>query len=161
MIRLLLLLALPLAAQTPPAPATVMPGKFYATGATFQTASHPELTGWAAIALPLDQKRENWSFSAYAVTPSKGSPFTLRTSTTTGFATQIKALGPCRIHALAMGGFVTNGQNSSGTGSVGPLGVCPAFKSKTWKIVGAYLRTKTALPGTDPASYWLGIGRTF
>jgi hypothetical protein len=147
------LLALPLAAQP-------MSSRFYSVGATFQTYSHPELTGWAAVALPLDQARQNWSFSAYSVVPS-AKPFRIRTATTTGFATQIKVLGPCRVFALAMGGFVTDGQNSSATGSVGPLGVCPLNHRATWQVLGAYLRTKTNLPGQDPPSYWLGIGRSF
>lgn len=149
----LLLLALPLAAQS-------MPGKFYSLGATFQTVSHPELTGWAALAIPLDQKRENWSFSAYSVVPS-AKPLRIRTNTTTGFATEIKRIGPCHVFALAMGGFVTDGTNNSATGSVGPLGSCPITRNHVWQVIGAYLRTKTNLPGGDPPSYWLGFGRTF
>ena len=149
----LIVLTLPLAAQT-------MTPRFYALGAEFQTVSHPELTGFAAVALPLDQKRENWSFSAYSVVPS-AKPLRIRTATTTGFATEIKVLGPCHVFALAMGGFVTDGQNNSATGSVGPLGVCPLDHRGTWSILGAYLRTKTNLPGQDPPSYWLGFGRTF
>lgn len=148
----LALLALPLAAQ--------MPSRFYAVGSEFQTQSHPELTGWAAVALPLDEKRENWSISAYSTTPSR-LPLRLRTATATGFATQIKSVGPCRVYALAIGGFATDGTNNSATGSVGPLGVCPLNHRRTWELVGAYLRTKTNLPGSDPPSYWLGLGRSF
>ena len=149
----LALLAMPLVAQS-------MPAKFYSVGAEFQTYSHPELTGWAAVAIPLDQKHENYSFSAYSVIPG-ANPFRIRTATTTGFATQLKVIGPCTVFALAMGGFVTDGQNSSATGSVGPLGVCPLDHRHTWSVLGAYLRTKTNLPGQDPPSYWLGFGRTF
>lgn len=150
---LFLTLSLPTFAQ--------MMGKFYATGATFQTASHPELTAWAAIALPLDAKQENWSFSAYSVIPVKGPPITLQTSTTTGLTTQIKTIGPLHIFALGMGGFVTNGKYSGGSGSVGPLGVLPLGRRKTWNILGAYLKTTTNLPVKDTDSYWLGFGRSF
>lgn len=149
----LLLLTLPLAAQVPM-------GHFYAAGANFQTVSHPELTGWAAVAIPLGQKEQNWSFSAYLIAPS-AAPFRIRTSTTTGFATELRVIGPCHVFALAMGGFVTDGTNNSATGSVGPLGVCPLDKRHTWNILGAYLRTKTNLPGKDAPSYWLGFGKTF
>ncbi len=150
----LVLLSLPLTAQT-------MPSKFYATFANFQTISHPELTGGAAIAIPLDQKQENYSFTTYDVTPRLiKNQFSIQTSVRTGIATSIKDIGPCRIFALVDGGYATTGESGSGAIGGGFTAVCPMFKLPSWKLLGGARIIKTAEPGS-PKSYQLGFGRSF
>jgi hypothetical protein len=135
-------------------------GHFYATFASFQQQTHPELTGGAAVALPLDQKEQNWSFTSYDVTPRLiGKVFSTQTSVRTGFATSVKDIGPCRIFALVDGGYAIAGNTASGAVGGGFVGVCPLGKTK-FKALGAVRIIKTADPGS-PKSYQLGIGRTF
>ncbi len=148
--------AFPLIAQTQP-----QPQKFYALFSNFQTISHPELTGGAAIAIPLDSKQENYSFTTYDVTPRLiASKFSIQTSVRTGIATQVKDIGPCRIFALVDGGYATTGENGSGAIGGGFTAVCPMFKVPSWKILGGARIIKTADPGS-PKSFQLGFGRSF
>jgi hypothetical protein len=149
----LLVFALPLAAQTPA-------GHFYATFMNFQQQTHPALTGGAAVAIPLDQKEQNWSFTSYDVTPRLiGKAFSVQTSVRSGFAAGIKDFGQCRIFALVDGGYATNGNTASAAVGGGFVGVCPIGKTK-FKVLGAVRIVKTADPGS-PKSYQLGFGRSF
>ena len=135
--------------------------RFYATGATFEQYSHPELTGWAAMALPLDQARQNWSFTEYDVTASREKPAALQTSVRTGFATQVKAIGPLRIFAIADGGYATANNAAGGAVGGGFLGFLPLGKKKVWNLLGAYRILKTSVASGSPKFYQLGFGRTF
>jgi hypothetical protein len=151
--RLLFLLALPLAAQAPSQ-------KFYASFLNFQQYTHPQLTGGAAVALPLDHARENWSFTSYDVIPRLADrKLTIQTSVRSGVATTIKTIGPCRIFALVDGGYATSGTGASAAIGGGFVGVCPIGKTK-FKILGATRILKTADPGS-PKSFQLGFGRSF
>ena len=147
------ILSFPLAAQTPPA-------HFYATFLNFQQQTHPELTGGAAVALPLDSAQNNYSFTSYDVTPRLiAKKFQIQTSVRTGIATQVKDIGPCRVFALVDGGYANTGDTASGAVGGGFVGVCPLAKTK-FKVLGAVRIIKTSDPGS-PKSYQLGIGRPF
>ncbi|MES2136982.1 MAG: hypothetical protein V4502_07990 [Pseudomonadota bacterium] len=143
-------MALPLAAQ----------GKFYMTGAVFSPAVHPELTGVAAVAIPLDSAEQNWSYTSYDVTPRKAArAFTFQTSVRTGFATQVKALGRVRLFALIDGGYAQL-DNTAG-GAVGGGFIASLAVSKTVKLLAAYRILKTSVAAGSPKDFVLAIGRTF
>jgi hypothetical protein len=147
---LFLTLIPPLAAQ----------GKFYLTGAVYSPGGRPAVTGVAAVAIPLDKPESNWSYTSYDVTPRKsGSAFTFQTSVRTGFATQIKALGPCRLYALLDGGYAQVDNSAGGAVGGGFIAALPI--TTNWKLIGAYRILKTSVAPGSPKDLVLAFGRTF
>lgn len=178
MILALLVLALPLVAQIPAcAPNDQAPwcavlhaaadgqdpivpkmGRFYLTGAVFQTVSHPELTGVAAMAIPLGGG--TWSYTTYDVVPTKLSGrITFQTSVRSGACTQTKQFWKILILACADGGIAQANDSAGGALSF----TIPAVVeiSPNWRLVPAYRKTKTALSSDWTQEVILGIGRNF
>ncbi len=149
-LALLLLFSLPLLAQ----------GRFYMLGAVATPNAHPVVTGMAAVAIPFDKAEQNWSYTSYDVTAHLvNSIFTYQTSIRTGFATQVKTIGPIRIFALVDGGYAQVENTAGGAVGGGFVAVCPL--GKNWKLVPAYRILKTSVAPGSPKSFVLAVGRTF
>jgi hypothetical protein len=138
------MLTLSVAAQSLPSD-VVLAGGAYTPGST--------AAGWATYARLVSQATQLYSFSTYQSTIVAGK---LQTSTTTGFATVVKQLGPLSVLAFAQAGIATT-TASTGAFAGGGFAVLRLGKTK-WILGGGY----EALKGTaNPQKIFkLGLGRT-
>ena len=139
---------------------TELPPNFYAAGAGWNQYAHPQINGWASMAHLISTPGVGiYSYSTYDVTSRTARPFTIQTSTRTGFATLVRRYGPVSIFGLGDAGVALSGTNLGVAFSGGGVGVIKIGKSAWCVVLGARV-LKTAISSTQTI-YEAGIGRSF
>ncbi len=124
-------------AATVTPPPCVKNTSFYAAGASFNRAATPNLAGLFAIGVPLTCSTSSfqvYSFTEHNVVPvGSGANLTFKDTTTSGFATPLKQVGPFSVFVFGGGGVSTNQGDASAAGAYGGFIAFPLGKTTAWR----------------------------
>lgn len=129
-------------AQAPAAPCA-KPQSFYGAGASYNRAATPNLAGLFVVGVPLtcsDNSFQVYSFTEHNIVPTGvGNNLSFKDTTSSGFATPLKKVGPFELFAFGNIGVTTETGTPSATGSVslngayGSFVAFPLWKKTAWR----------------------------
>lgn len=140
----------PMPAPIPATPSCTKPSSFYALGASLNKAATPNIAGLFIVAVPLTCDTTSfqvYSFTEHNVIPiGSGKNLTFKETTTTGFATPLKKVGPIDIYVFGQIGLSVNAVPATATqlsslyglaSAYGVAGAFPPWKGSAWRGVVA------------------------
>lgn len=104
-----------------PAAATQSSSRFFAAGVNGEATTSPHPTGWFTYATPISAMQGLYSYTTLQF--NRGTGNTIQTTTATGLALFIRAIGPIDIYGNATAGVGTNGAVTAGAFSGGVVGI--------------------------------------
>lgn len=109
---------------------------FYAAGASLNKAATPNIAGIFVVAVPLTCDKSTfqvYSYTEHNVIPiGSGKTLTFQDTTSTGFATPLKQVGPINFYAFGQIGAAINGTAAQLASAYGGLAAFRLWKNSAW-----------------------------